>query len=132
SSGGNPGNPRLAQVVECFRTRWLAWARRRYPAVEAQHEDAVRQAQLLVLRRIDQLRDPVHVERWADSIFAIVLREIVKRHRPATAWKAPPVLPPDCLPHLAPTPRDEAAFRELLEIVCSAVRICEELWRKFE
>ena len=136
SAGDDPGTPRLAQVLECFRRRWLAWARRRYPALEAQHEDAVRQAQILVLRRIDQLRDPVHVERWADSVFAIVLREIVRKHGRA----APPVRPgddPDAprhhpLPGVPPTREQRTVLRELLEIVCSVVRICEKAWLRFE
>ena len=141
SADANPGNPRLARVLECFRRRWVAWAQLRYPNCEAWHEDAVRKAQVDVLKGIVRLRDPVHVDRWADNVFAIVLREIEKEHGPRArrvsgAHRIPEVIstPPRHIPR--PTGpligEDRAMVRGLLETVRSVVSVCEKAWPEFE
>ena len=117
----------LDEVLDSFRRRWLAWARRRYPSLESELDDAVQEAQLLVLARIDQLRDASKVWAWANSVFCSELNERARsRHRRAR-WHADGggAEADALLARLAdqrPTPEEEASARQRLQLVLEVVR----------
>src|SRR5262245_13840464 len=90
---------KLTTILVCFRHRWLAWAQRRYPRHASIHEDAVQDARMLVLERIEQLRDSALVERWANSVFAHVLYDLLGKERRRARWHRD--VPKDTDPDLA-------------------------------
>ena len=109
-----PKSAMLTGVLECFRVRWLRWARARHPNLAAHHDDAV--------------RNPHCVESWANQVFASVIWEIIKKQRRRALWhvEVRPGHDPDALlhrlPDVRPTTEELASFRERLEIVREVVR----------
>jgi RNA polymerase sigma factor (sigma-70 family) len=132
------GSLALGEILECFRRRWLRWARCRGQNLEALHEDAVQEAQMLVLKRIDQLRDPACVEAWANAIFLSVLRDLSKKHNRRARWahEARPGRDPDepvnRFPDPRPGPEDDVSHQERRRIVREVVRLDEVAWLRFE
>jgi RNA polymerase sigma factor (sigma-70 family) len=138
--GSAPDDPRAAElddVLSAFRQHWLAWVRRHYSTLEAEHEDAVQEASVLVVQRIHQLRDPRCVHSWANSVFRSVLREIVKkRGRPShrrheIRFGDDPDDFLNRLPDLTPSTEETASLRERLRIVETVVRHSETAWLRF-
>lgn len=131
-------SPALERVLECFKRRWLRWARRRYPGLDAQHEDAVQEAQVLVLNRLDQLRDPARVEAWANAVFRSVLLDMFKKHSRRGRWHRDVKSDEDPddrlaqLPSAGPGPEDDVSLQERERIVRKIVRVDEAAWLKFE
>lgn len=139
SAHTDPGGAELASVLDCFRSRWLRWARHRYPSLDSQHEDAVQEARMRVLEHIDQLRHPERVDAWVNSVFLSVLRDLLKKQRRRARWDLVKGRDddPDAFLNKLPsstttTPEDEASHRERLEIVRRIARVDEVAWLRFE
>ena len=131
-------SPPLARVLECFRHRWLRWVRSRHPRLQAQHEDLVQEAQILVLRCVDQVRDPARIEAWANQVFRSVVREALTKTGRRRRWEheVPPSGDPDERlgeqPDPGPGPEGNVAHAEGRHIVREIVRLDAVAWRKFQ
>jgi DNA-directed RNA polymerase specialized sigma24 family protein len=133
----DPNSPLLREILDCFRTRWLRWARAWYPRLEAQHDDVVQDAQLQVIRHIAELRDAERVEGWANAVFRSVLcAESEKTTR--TSRRLREVRPgedPDSIlgriPDVRPTTEELASLQERVKIVQQVVSVCQPAVLKF-
>jgi RNA polymerase sigma factor (sigma-70 family) len=130
AQSGSP-DPRLEEVLEAFRRQWLAIARKRYPGLHDDLEDAVQSALLKLLsgERLDRLKDASKLEAWARSVFVNTVMDFARegtRHRRRRAYLGQPDEDPeDALrDHLAaeqPTPEDMTAYHERVRIVARCV-----------
>ncbi len=124
-------DPRLADVLEAFRRQWLAIARRRWPSLRDDVEDAVQIALLKIVTadNLDRLQDPGRLEAWARSVFVNcaldVAREDVRQRQRRTYVGQPDEDTEealrDGLPSERPTPEEMTAYRERLDIVARCV-----------
>jgi RNA polymerase sigma factor (sigma-70 family) len=136
-SGAGAASEQLTAVLRCFRRRWLLWSRRRFPRWEQAHEDAVQEAGIRILARIDQLRDATRVEHWANAVFRSVLYEMIDRERSRRRWyreTSPGHDPDDELdrePDCGPTPEAIVSAREQLQMVKRIVQECPPAMLRF-
>ncbi len=124
-------DPRLGDVLEAFRRQWLAIARKRYPGLGDDLEDAVQTALLKLIsgEKLGGLKDVTRLEAWARSIFIHTVLDFAReggRHRSHRAYPGRPEEDPEetlreRLPSDRPSPEDMTAFRERLEIVSRCV-----------
>lgn len=134
-------DPRLAEVLEAFRRHWLAVARKRYPGLRDDVEDAVQSGLLKLVspEKLDRLQDVTRLEAWARSIFVNTVLDLVRderrRRRRRLYLGLPEEDPEDALreqlPAEAPTPEEMAAFGERLRIVSRCVERFEVARLKF-
>src|SRR5882672_6340669 len=120
-------DPRLGDVLEAFRRHWMTIARKRYPRLRDDVEDAVQAAlmKLVSADRLAHLKDPGRLEAWARSIFVHSVIDVAReggRHRTGRIYlgeadEDPEQLLRERLPADRPGPEDVAAFHERLEIV---------------
>ena len=120
-------DPRLGEVLEAFRRHWMTIARKRYPRLRDDVEDAVQAAlmKLVSADRLAHLKDPGRLEAWARSIFVHSVIDVAReggRHRTGRIYlgeadEDPEQLLRERLPADRPGPEDVAAFHERLEIV---------------
>src|SRR5439155_5004213 len=63
-------DPRLTEVLEAFRGHWRAIARRKYPSLQADIEDAIQNAllKLISAEKLETLRDAAKIAAWARSV----------------------------------------------------------------
>lgn len=134
-------DPRLGEVLEEFRRQWLALARRRYPTLRDDVEDAIQTALLKLVsgERLDGLRDATRLEAWARSVFVNSVLDVARedlRHRQrrayvGTAEEDPEEALRERLPSDRPTPEEMTAYRERLEIVARCVEKVDVARLKF-
>jgi RNA polymerase sigma factor (sigma-70 family) len=120
-------DPRLAEVLEAFRRHWITIARKRYPGLRDDVDDAVQTALMKVVsgERLARLKDPGRLEAWARSIFVNSVMDVAReggRHRNGRSYlgqadEDPEEVLRERLPADRPNPEDVTAFRERLEIV---------------
>ena len=141
-SAGSPSpDPQLAEVLEAFRRQWLTLARKRYPELHADLEDAVQSALMKLISRdkLDGLKDVTRLESWARSLFVHTVLDLAResgRHRARRAYLASPDQDPeemlrDGLPVDRPTPEEMTAYRERLEIVARCAEKLDVARMKF-
>jgi RNA polymerase sigma factor (sigma-70 family) len=140
AQSGTP-DPRLGDVLQAFRSQWLAIARKRYPRMEDDVEDAVQTALLKLVsgERLDRLKDVSRLEAWARSIFVNTMLDVARdgiRHRRGRTYLGQPDEDPeealrDRLPSERPGPEEMAVYRERLEIVSRCVERLEVARLKF-
>jgi RNA polymerase sigma factor (sigma-70 family) len=121
-------DPRLGDVLAAFRRDWETLARRRYPALGADLEDALQAAlvKLVAPERLATLEDPARLEAWARSIFVHAVLDLVRdlrRHQgvPLSTGDDPDESPGDHFPATTPSPEEAAAGRERLAIVVGVI-----------
>ncbi len=134
-------HPRLDEVLEAFRRQWLAIARKRYPGLQNDLEDAVQTALLKLLSgdRLDRLQDASRLEAWARSVFINTVMDFARdgaRHRRRRAYLGQPDEDPedvlrDHVPADRPTPEETTAYHERLAIVARCVDKVEVARLKF-
>lgn len=120
-------DPRLPEVLEAFRREWLALARRRYPGLGDDIEDAVQGAllKLVAPEKLDRLHDPARIGPWARSVFVhevIDMARDLKRRRARRAElggaeASHEEVLRERVPSAEPTPEEMAVRRQRLEIV---------------
>jgi RNA polymerase sigma factor (sigma-70 family) len=130
AQSGTP-DPRLGEVLQAFRQHWLALARKRYPAMEDDLEDAVQSALLKLVsgEKLDHLKDVSRLEAWARSVFVNTVLDVARegiRHRRGRTYLGQPGDDPEealreRIPSDRPTPEETSAYRERLEIVSRCV-----------
>lgn len=131
SAQSDAPDPRLDEVLEGFRRQWTAIARRRYPALREDLEDAVQGAlvKLVSRDRLAALKDPERLEAWARSLFVHTVLDLAReggRHRRGRTYlgdageDAEEVLR-DRVPSEQPGPEEMLAYRERLAIVSRCV-----------
>jgi RNA polymerase sigma factor (sigma-70 family) len=137
---GSP-DPQLGEVLEAFRRQWLALARKRYPELRDDLEDAVQNAlvKLVSGEKLDGLRDVSRLESWARSLFVHTVLDAAResgRQRRRRAYLASPeedsedVLR-EGLPAERPTPEEMTSYRERLEVVARCVEKLDVARLKF-
>ena len=119
----------------------MAIARRRYPGLQNDLEDAVQSALLKLLsgERLDHLKDATRVEAWARSLFVNTVLDFARdgaRHRRRRTYLGQPDEDPedvlrDQLPADRPTPEETVAYHERLAIVARCVDKVEVARLKF-
>jgi len=124
-------DPLLGEVLEAFRRQWLAFARKRYPDLRDDLEDAVQSAlvKLVSTEKLNGLKDVARLESWARSLFVHTVLDLAResgRRRTRRAYLASPDEDPEQvlregLPADRPTPEEMTAYRERLEIVARCV-----------
>jgi RNA polymerase sigma factor (sigma-70 family) len=134
-------DPLLGEVLEAFRRQWLALARKRYPELQDDLEDAVQSAlaKLVSGEKLDGLKDVARLESWARSLFVHTVLDLAResgRRRTRRAYLASPDEEPeevlrDGLPADGPTPEEMTAYRERLEIVARCVERLDVARLKF-
>ncbi|HYT25765.1 MAG TPA: sigma-70 family RNA polymerase sigma factor [Actinomycetota bacterium] len=134
-------DPLLSEVLEAFRRQWLAFARKRYPELRDDLEDAVQSAlvKLVSIEKLDGLKDVARLESWARSLFVHTVLDVAResgRRRTRRAYLASPDEDPEevlreGLPADRPTPEEMAAYRERLEIVARCVEKLDVARLKF-
>ena len=127
---GNP-DPRLEEVLEGFRRQWMSIARRRYPGLQNDLEDAVQSALLKLLsgEKLDRLKDASRLEAWARSVFVNTVMDFARdgaRHRRRRTYLGQADEDPEDVlrDHVAtdqPTPEEMTAYHERLAIVARCV-----------
>ena len=132
---------RLGEVLAGFREQWLAIARRRYPGLHDDLEDAVQAALLKLVagEKLDSLKDVARLEAWARSLFVHTVMDVARergRHRARRAYlgqrdEDPEDVLRDRLPSDRPTPEEMIAYRERLGIVSRCVRDLDVARLKF-
>ena len=125
-------DPRLSDLLEAFRRQWLALARKRYPGLQEDVEDAVQTAltKLVAGEKLDRLKDVGRLGAWARSIFVHSLLDVAReagRHKSRRGYLGQPDEDPedvlrDRIPADRPTPEDMVLYRERLEIVARCVQ----------
>ena len=140
AQSGTP-DPRLGEVLEAFRSRWLAIARKRYRGMEDDVEDAVQAALLKLVsgEKLDRLKDVTRLEAWARSLFVNTVLDVARegmRHRRGRTYVGQPDEDPeealrDRLPSDRPTPEEMTAYRERLAIVSRCVEKLDVARLKF-
>jgi len=80
SARGRDPDPRVSELLEAFRRQWRAVARRRYPRLGDDLDDAIQEAmtKLTDPARLDSLRDPERVEAWARSLFVHTVLDVLR------------------------------------------------------
>lgn len=134
-------DPRLDDVLEDFRRHWLAVARKRYPGLRDNLEDAIQNGLLKLISpdKLSKLQDVTRLEAWGRSIFVNTVLDLVRdgrRQRHRRLYIGPPEEDPedalrDRVPSEAPTPEEMAAYRERLRIVTQCVEKFEVARLKF-
>jgi len=124
-------DPRLAEVLEAFRHQWLVIARKRYPGLRDDVEDAVQGALLKLISRenLERLKDAERLEAWARSIFVHAVVDVAReggRHRTrrtylGLAGEDPEEALREQLPADRPSPEELTGFRERLAIVARCI-----------
>jgi RNA polymerase sigma factor (sigma-70 family) len=141
SAHSSTPDPRLGEVLEAFRRQWMAIARKRYPSLGDDLEDAVQSALLKLVsgERLDGLKDVDRIEAWARSIFVHAVLDVLRetgRHRSRRGYVGqgdddPEESLREQLPADHPTPEELVAHRERLAIVAHCVRDLEVARLKF-
>ena len=134
-------DPRLDEVLAAFREHWLALARRRYPALRDDVEDAVQAALLKLVsgEKLDGLKEAARLEAWARSVFVNTVLDVAResgRHRARRSYVGAPDEDPeevlrDRCPADRPTPEDTVVQRERLAIVARCVQSTDVARLKF-
>jgi RNA polymerase sigma factor (sigma-70 family) len=134
-------DPRLQEVLDGFRRQWLAIARKRYPGLRDDLEDAVQSALLKLMsgERLDRLKDVNRLEAWARSIFVHAVLDVARdgvRHAKRRTYLGQPAddaeeILRDQYPADGPSPEDMVAYAERLEIVKRCVERTEVARLKF-
>ena len=134
-------DPRLEEVLEAFRRQWLAIARRRYPGLQNDLEDAVQSALLKLLsgERLERVKDPSRLEAWARSVLVNTVMDFARdgaRHRRRRAYLGQPDEDPEDalrehVPTDRPTPEEATAYHQRLAIVARCVEGVEVARLKF-
>jgi RNA polymerase sigma factor (sigma-70 family) len=132
---------RLDEVLGAFRRQWLLIARKRYPGLHEDAEDAVQTALLKLVspEKLDRLRDASRLEAWARSLFINTVLDVAReggRHRRGRAYLGQPDEDPeevmrDRHPSDLPTPEEMAEHRERLQIVARCVERIDVARLKF-
>jgi RNA polymerase sigma factor (sigma-70 family) len=134
-------DPRLGEVLTAFREHWMSLARRRYPALRDDVEDAVQAALLKLVsgEKLDGLKDASRLEAWARSVFVNTVLDVAReggRHRARRGYLGTPDEDPeealrDRFPADRPTPEETADHRQRLQIVARCVESFEVARLKF-
>lgn len=118
---------RLGPLLAAFQGQWERLARRRFPDLGADTDDAVQEAMLKLTdpARLDALRDPQRVEAWGRSLFVRTALDVFKLERLHVRGRAairaddrtdvPPLV--ELLPSARPGPEEIAAQRERMALV---------------
>jgi len=124
-------DPLLGEVLEAFRRQWLAFARKRYPDLRDDLEDAIQSAlvKLVSTEKLNGLKDVARLESWARSLFVHTVLDLAResgRHRARRVYLGPADGDPEETlreghPADRPTPEEAAAYRERLAIVARCV-----------
>jgi RNA polymerase sigma factor (sigma-70 family) len=141
SAQGATPHPRLDEVLADFRRHWFALARKRYPSLADDVEDAIQTAlmKLVSPEKLDSLKDPARLSAWARSLFINTVLDIARdgrRHVRGRAYLGQPDDDPEQalreqLPSDRPTPEETLAYRERLAIVSKCVDRLEVARLKF-
>jgi len=141
SAGSASPDPLLGEVLAAFRRQWLTFARKRYPELHDDLEDAVQSAlvKLVSGEKLHGLKDVTRLESWARSLFVHtvldVARESGRRRARRASLGSPDEDPEQVLREgLAadrPTPEEMTAYRERLEIVARCVEKLDVARLKF-
>ena len=128
-------------MLAAFRRQWLTFARKRYPELHDDLEDAVQSAlvKLVSGEKLHGLKDVTRLESWARSLFVHtvldVARESGRRRARRASLGSPDEDPEEVLREgLAadrPTPEEMTAYRERLEIVARCVEKLDVARLKF-
>lgn len=127
SAASGRADPRLGDVLAALRGHWLAIARKRYPGLAADFDDAVQDAYAKLLSRtaLDQVRDAARLEAWARRVFLNALFDLARDRRRSldrAAACAEAVSTFDQpMPASAPSAEEVACHRERLRIVASYI-----------
>src|SRR5438046_1802519 len=126
SAGSASPDPLLGEVLAAFRRQWLTFARKRYPELHDDLEDAVQSAlvKLVSGEKLHGLKDVTRLEYWARSLFVHTVLDLAResgRRRARRASLGSPDEDPeemlrDGLPVDRPTPEEMPAYRQRLEI----------------
>jgi len=132
---------RLNGVLAAVRRHWLVIARKRYPTLRNDLEDAVQVAlaKLVSPEKLSTLRDATRLDAWARSIFVNTVLDLVRDQRRQRRHRLYIGSPADDepeetlrdLPTREPTPEDTVAYRERLQIVARCVAQSEVAKLKF-
>jgi RNA polymerase sigma factor (sigma-70 family) len=141
SAGSASPDPLLGEVLAAFRRQWLTFARKRYPELYDDLEDAVQNAlvKLVSGEKLDGLKDVTRLESWARSLFVHTVLDLAResgRQRARRASLGSPDEDPEevlqqGLPADHPTPEEMTTYRERLEIVARCVEKLDVARLKF-
>jgi RNA polymerase sigma factor (sigma-70 family) len=122
-------DPRFPRVKEILETEWRAIARRKFPKLGDDFRDAIQDTWSTVLlpEKLEGVKDPCLIRRWARQVFVNNAYDIVK-------WRWPDrqqdlhgerrdhdeVLR-TCLPDQRPTPEEDASDRERLDAILELI-----------
>jgi len=135
-------DPRLADLLGAFQRQWRALARKRYPRIGDDLDDAVQEAmtKLTDPRRLDSLRDPACIEAWARSLFVHAVLDLLRAEQAHAAVRAPRAARGDeedeesiidLLAIGAPGPEETAAHQQRLQLVVDCIAGLEVARLKF-
>ncbi len=134
-------DPRLSDTLEVFRRHWMALARKRYPGMADDIEDAIQTAlmKLVSSEKLDSLKDPARLSAWARSLFINTVLDIARdgrRHVRGRSYLGqadddPEQALREQLASDRPTPEETLAHRERLAIVARCVERLEVARLKF-
>jgi len=134
-------DPRVDAVLAAFRRQWLAIARRRYPTLRDDVEDAIQNAlvKLLDVDKLATLKDTALIEGWARSVFVHTVLDLIRERQREHRRRAEVGIrrdddPEDLLrdlPSPTPTPEETASERERLRIVTRCIGGLEVARLKF-
>jgi len=138
---GPTPHPQLDEVLSALRRHWLGIARRKYPVLRDEADDAIQTALVKLLAAVarDEPKDVDKAEVWARSIFVNTALDLIReRHRHdhrrvyVGQWGDDPedALRRD-LPAEGPAPEEAMAGRERLRIVARCVESLEVARLKF-
>jgi RNA polymerase sigma factor (sigma-70 family) len=113
--GGSPDH-RLDDVLGTFQRQWRV-ARKRYPGLDADIDDAIQDAmtKLTDPRRLDSLRDPTRVEAWARSLFVHTVLDLLRAEQTHTAG------------HVSREPSDDGDGESIVELLAIGAPGPEEI-----
>jgi len=141
SAGSASPDPLLGEVLAAFRRQWLTFARKRYPELYDDLEDAVQNAlvKLVSGEKLDGLKDVTRLESWARSLFVHTVLDLARESGRQRARRASLGSPDEDteevlqqgLPADHPTPEEMTAYRERLEIVARCVEKLDVARLKF-
>lgn len=134
-------DPRLNDVLETFRRHWVILARKRYPAMADDIDDAVQTAlmKLVSPEKLDTLKEPARLAAWARSLFVNTVLDIARdgrRHVRGRSYlghsdEDPEQALREQLASERPTPEETLAHRERLAIVARCIERLEVARLKF-
>src|SRR6185503_4793270 len=109
SARGSSPDPRLDDVLKAFRRQWSAIARKRFPRLGDDLDDALQEAMMKLTdpHRLDTLRDPTRIEAWGRSLFVYTVFDFMRVERSHAAARDRPAGGHD-------EDGDEEAIEELL------------------